>query len=382
MPKAIDRLLPTTMVGSYPRPLWFHQQLHGRDICDVFKLEEHAQAYDDATGAVIRDQERAGLDIVTDGQMYFDNYGGGIGSFVWYWYERLPGFFHSKMEHPLAVAGAVSESEAEALNDWGGTTTDGPVGRGPTRLAWIYKRARRQATRPLKVSVGAGPCNLPMHIYYDENGYYKDPKALSADLAPIFHAELTELVAAGARNIQLEDLGAWMPVQTGDSADSAWVVETINLTIDGIDATIGWHFCMGNAYGGPSEMFAGVLDRILPPLFESNVDQFVLDFAFHGMRDVSALRHLPADKEVAAGVIDVRNLDVETPAVVADRIRTVLELVPADRVTLTTDCGMKSLPRVTALEKLRSLVRGAEIVRAELEGRAPEPVAAVGGHAA
>jgi 5-methyltetrahydropteroyltriglutamate--homocysteine methyltransferase len=367
--KSIDKLLPVTMVGSYPRPLWFRQQLHGRDILDAFKLEEHTQAYDDATAAAIRDQERAGLDIVTDGQMYFDDYGGGIGSFVWYWYERLPGFFHSKMEHPLAVAGAVSASEAEALNDWGGTTTTGPVGPGPSRLAWIYKRAARLTDRPLKVSVGAGPCNLPMHLYYDDDSYYKDPKALGSDLAPIFNAELSELVAAGARHIQLEDLGAWMPVQTGDYGDSEWVVETIDRTIDGIDATIGWHFCMGNAYGGPSEMFAGVLDRILPPLFDSKVDQFVLDFAFHGMRDVKALRHLPADKEVAAGVIDVRNLDVETPATVAARIREVIAVVPADRVTLTTDCGMKSLPRVTALEKLRSLVRGADIVRTELEGR-------------
>jgi 5-methyltetrahydropteroyltriglutamate--homocysteine methyltransferase len=369
MTKAIDRLLPTTMVGSYPRPLWFHQQLDGRDIMDVFKQEEFTQAYDDATGSVIRDQERAGLDIVTDGQMYFDNYGGGIGSFVWYWYERLPGFFHSKMEHPLAVAGAVSPSEAEALNEWGGTTTTAKVGRGPTRLAWIYKRAARQTPKPLKVSVGAGPCNLPMHAYFDEDSYYKDFKSLGEDLAPIFHAELDDLVRAGASIIQLEDLGAWLPVQTGDYSDSEWVVETINRTVDGIDAHIGWHFCMGNAYGGPSEMFAGVLDRILPPLFESNVDEFVLDFAFHGMRDVSALRHLPADKGVAAGVIDVRNLDVEKPETVAERIRAVLEVVPADRVTLTTDCGMKALPRVTALEKLRSLVRGAEIVRAELEGR-------------
>jgi methionine synthase II (cobalamin-independent) len=363
-----QQLLPTTMVGSYPRPLWFRNQLHGRDILDTFKLEELAQAYDDATGAVIRDQERAGLDIVTDGQMYFDDYGGGIGSFVWYWYERLPGFVHSKMEHPLAVSGAVSSREAEALNQWGGTTTDGPVAPGPTRLAWIYRRAAQLTDRPIKVSVGAGPCNLPMHLYYDDTSYYKDPKTLGEDLAPIFRAELQELVAAGARHIQLEDLGAWMPVQSGDFDDSKWVAETINSVVEGIEARISWHFCMGNAYGGPSEMFAGILDQILPPLFDTHVDEFVLDFAYYGMRDVHALRHLPADKSVAAGVIDVRSIAVESPEEVADRIRTVLQFVPAERVTLTTDCGMKSLPRVVAFEKLRTLVRGAEIVRAELTG--------------
>lgn len=368
MRQVVDRLLPVTMVGSYPRPRWFHHQLLGRDILDAFKLEEHEQAFTDATAAVIRDQERAGLDIVTDGQMHYDEYGGGIGSFVWYWYERLPGFFPHKMEHPLVTSGIASPEEVDAMNNWGGTTTTGPIQPGPVRLANLYRRAARLTDKPLKVSVGAGPCNLPLHAYTGPEAHYHDVKSITEDLIPIFNAELKDLTTAGATFLQLEDLGAWLPVMTGDDSDSHWVADAINRTIEGVDAKFAWHFCLGNAYGNPSEMFAGVLDRILPPLFDSNVEQFVLDFSWREMADVVALKNLPEDKEVAAGVIDVRTLEVERPSKVAERVRKVLEHVPAERVYLTTDCGLHSLPRLTAQEKLRALVAGAEIVRSELTG--------------
>ena len=101
MPKKIvDTILPTTMVGSYPRPHWYHQQLLGRDVRVAFKEVAHEEAYHDATQAVIRDQEEAGLDIVTDGQMSYDDYVGVIGSFCWYMYERIGGFEPAREEHP------------------------------------------------------------------------------------------------------------------------------------------------------------------------------------------------------------------------------------------------------------------------------------------
>ena len=104
MPRKIaDTILPTTMVGSYPRPHWFDYQLLGKDVRVAFKHVDHAEAYEDATEVVIHDQEEAGLDIVTDGQMYYDDYVGVIGSFCWYMYERIPGFEHAKEEHPAAV---------------------------------------------------------------------------------------------------------------------------------------------------------------------------------------------------------------------------------------------------------------------------------------
>jgi 5-methyltetrahydropteroyltriglutamate--homocysteine methyltransferase len=366
MRKVVDTTLPVTMVGSYPRPLWFKHQLHGQDLLHALKLEEHAHAYEDATLCAIRDQEDAGLDVVTDGQMYFDDYGGSIGSFCWYWYERLPGFFHNKLKSPIAATANLNRFEHEVMNNWGGTTTDGKIGRGPTRLVELYEIARRHATKPLKVSVGAGPLNLSLHVWYSDDAYYRNQRDLVADLVPVFNAELKKLAAAGADFIQLEDLGAWIPITTGRDEDFAWVAETINRTVEGVDAKIAWHFCLGASYGNALEFFQGQLDKVLTNLWDVNVEQFVLDFALRGMRDVDVLARLPEDKEVAAGVIDVRVLHVETPEEVAERMRKVLEHVPPERVWFTTDCGMRVLPRLVAKEKLRSLVEGARIVLGEL----------------
>src|SRR5262245_3690637 len=187
----VDTILPTTMVGSYPRPKWFTYPLLGRDIRVAFKHVDHAEAFADATRASIHDQQEAGLDIVTDGQMCFDDYVGVIGSFCWYMYERLPGFAAAKEEHPSAVGAATRTKEIALLSDWGGVVNDGPVGPGPLRLADLYALARRFATRPLKVSVGAGPINLAWHVYFQ---HYKNPRDLSEALAPVFNAEMKGLV--------------------------------------------------------------------------------------------------------------------------------------------------------------------------------------------
>jgi 5-methyltetrahydropteroyltriglutamate--homocysteine methyltransferase len=352
------------MVGSYPRPSWFTYQLAGRDIWEAFKVSPHAEAFEDAVRAVLKDQERAGLDIVTDGQMWFDDYGGAIGSFVWYWYERLGGFARAKEAHPRF---AHLERLPEDARDWGGATVVDKVRPGPTRLAELFRIAQPNATRPIKFCVGAGPVNLGFHVYYEA---YRDQRELAYDLAPIFNAEMKALVAAGARYLQLEDLGAWVPVRSGNPRDFEWVVDVINRTVEGVDAVISWHFCYGNGWGNVSpHLFAGGdYGAILPHLANARVHQFVLDFAVREMRDVGVLKSLPAGKDVAVGVIDVRTLQIEKPEDVAARIRKVLEVVPAERVTLTTDCGMKALPRFVAYNKLRALVGGARIVRKELGG--------------
>lgn len=195
MRKIVDTILPTTMVGSYPRPHWFTQQLDGRDVRVAFKNVSHAEAFADATHAAIHDQETAGLDIVTDGQMCFDDYVGVIGSFCWYLYERIGGFEPAKEEHPSAVGAATLSKEIALLSDWSGVINNGPVKHGPIRLVDLYKIAARYAKKPIKVSVGAGPVNLAWHVYFQ---HYKDPRDLSYALAPIFNKGMKDLVAAGA----------------------------------------------------------------------------------------------------------------------------------------------------------------------------------------
>jgi 5-methyltetrahydropteroyltriglutamate--homocysteine methyltransferase len=362
----VDTVLPTTMVGSYPRPHWFRDQLNGRDVRVAFKSVDHAEAYEDATHVAITDQEEAGIDIVTDGQMTYDDYVGVIGSFCWYMYERIGGFEPAKEPHPSEIGAAVRTKEIELLADWGGVINDGPVTRGPIRLTDLYKVAARHASRPLKVSVGAGPVNLAWHVHFQ---HYKDAKEISYALAPIFNAEMKELVAAGANFLQIEDLGAWLPLFTGDEGDYAWIADVIAQCVDGVDAKIGWHFCFGNAWGNAlSGIFPTGYASVLPHFWDVPVEQFVLDFANREMVDIAFLRDLPGDKEVAVGVIDVRTMQIETPEHVAERIRKVLEVVPAERVHLTTDCGMRPLPRLVAKMKLKALADGAAIVRSELAG--------------
>jgi 5-methyltetrahydropteroyltriglutamate--homocysteine methyltransferase len=353
------------MVGSYPRPSWFGHQLEGRDILEAFKGIHHAEAFEDAVRVTLRDQEEAGLDLLTDGQMWFDDYGMGIGSFLWYWFERIGGFGREKLPHPAAAK--AKGRDVWALHEAGGVALEGPLARGPIRLAELYRLAQRHTERPIKACVGAGPVQLSTLVHF-RGGPIKDRYALSHALSEIFAAEIADLVAAGCRHVQLEDLGAWIPNLSGDK-DFAWVRDVVSRTLAGVSARRSWHFCLGNAWGNRMVgMTAGGYATVLPRYYDVDVDEFVLDFACREMEDAALLADLPRDKRVAVGVIDVRTLEIEAPEQVAERIRKVLRFVPAERVTLTTDCGMKQLPRYVAVEKLSALVRGARIVRRELEG--------------
>jgi len=361
----VDTILPTTMVGSYPRPQWFRQQLLGRDVRVAFKEVQHEEAYNDAVATIIRDQEEAGLDIVTDGNMWYDDYVGSIGAFCWYLYERIPGFEPAREPHPSFVNAEASFSKA-MFDDWGGVINSTAVKRGPIRWADLYTIAAKHATVPVKVSVGAGPVNLAWHAYFN---HYKNAKELSLALAPIFNAEMKELVAAGAKYLQIEDLGAWMPLFTGDKNDYTWIKDTIAQCCDGVKARIGWHFCFGNAWGNDllSGSFPEGYQTVLPNLFDTpGINEFVLDYANRNMAGIEFLKNLPKDKTVQVGVLDVRSNAIETPQTIAARIKKAIAAVGPERVVLSTDCGMKPLARMVAKMKLHSLGEAARMVRKEI----------------
>jgi 5-methyltetrahydropteroyltriglutamate--homocysteine methyltransferase len=362
---AAMRILPTTMVGSYPRPAWFTQQLAGRDVLEAFKVASHAEAFHDATRTVIKDQEDAGLDVLTDGQMWFDDYHMGIGSFLWYWLERTKGFSSEKLPHPARAK--AKGRDVWALDEAGGVAVDGEIARGPVRMALLYGWAQAHTERPIKACIGAGPVQLSTLAYF-RGGPIQDRYGLSRALADVFRAEIGEVVAAGCKHVQLEDLGAWMPHLSGEK-DYDWVNDIVDRTMAEIPAGVerAWHFCMGNAWGNKLEgLTAGGYREILPHYLAAKVDAYVLDFACREMADADLLRALPAEKRVHVGVIDVRTLEIEHPEQVAERIRKVLAHIEPERVTLTTDCGMKQLPRPCAIQKLRALAAGAAIVRREL----------------
>jgi methionine synthase II (cobalamin-independent) len=360
-----DLLLPTTMVGSYPRPRWFREQLAGRDVLEAFKDFEHHEAFVDATRAVLRDQEIAGLDVVTDGQMWFDDVHMGIGSFLWYWFERIGGFDPAMVTHRMLDR--ATGRDVFAMEEAGSARLTGPIEPGPLRMAYLWALAQASTERQVKAGVGAGPAQLSGLVHFVD-GPVKDRFELSAALAELFNAEMLELQDAGCSFIQYEDLGAWTPNLTGE-ADFAWVRDTVNQVMHGVHVHKAWHFCLGNAWGNRlGALVEGGYGRVLPHYFEVDVDEFVLDFACREMADAALLRDVPDEYRVGIGVIDVRTLEVEQPDQVADRIRTVLEYVGPERVTLTTDCGMKQLPRPVAMAKLRSLSAGAAAVRGELTG--------------
>ena len=162
-----------------------------------------------------------------------------------------------------------------------------------------------------------------------------------------------------------------MPLFTGSKDDYKWIREVVEQCCDGVDAKISWHFCYGNAWGNDllSGSFPEGYQTVLPYYFETKgIDEFVLDFANRDMAGIDFLKNLPQNKSVQIGVLDVRTNAIETPERVAARIRKVIAAVPADRVTLSTDCGMKPLSRYVAKAKLKALVDGAAIVRGELMG--------------
>jgi methionine synthase II (cobalamin-independent) len=254
------------------------------------------------------------------------------------------------------------------MDDWGGVINSGPVTHGPIRLVDLYKIAQQHSKVPVKVSVGAGPANLAWHVHFK---HYKNPKELSFALAPIFNKEMKDLVAAGAKYLQFEDLGPWMGLFTGNKDDFKWVRESVEMCCDGVDAKIGWHFCFGNAWGNDilSGTYPEGYQTVLPYLFgTAGIDEFVLDYANRDMAGVDFLKNLPANQGIQCGVLDIRTNAIESPAKVADRIRKVVRAVPADKVTLSTDCGMKPLARMVAKMKLNALAEGAAIVRKEVAG--------------
>jgi 5-methyltetrahydropteroyltriglutamate--homocysteine methyltransferase len=177
---------------------------------------------------------------------------------------------------------------------------------------------------------------------------------------------MKELVAAGATYLQFEDLGAWLPLFTGDKNDYTWIKDVVAQCCDGVAAKIGWHFCFGNAWGNDilSATYPEGYQTVLPHLFDTpGIDQFVLDYANRGMAGVEFLKNLPKDKDLQIGVVDVRTNAIETPQQIAARIKKVIAVVPADRVCLSTDCGMKPLARMVARMKLGALSEGAQMVR-------------------
>lgn len=339
-------LLPTTVVGSYPQPDWLVDRamlkahiVPRTRLKAVWRVEEPflEQAQDDATLLAIRDMERAGIDIVTDGEIRRESYSNRFAT-------ALEGI---DIDNP----GTVKTS--------GGLDTPVPrvVGRvrrmGPVEvrdLAFL----RANTTRRTKITL-PGPFTMARQA---QNDFYRDFDELVMDFAAVLNEEAHALEAAGADVIQLDD--PWL--RTDPDAARRVAVPAINRALQGLKVTTAVHLCFGYAAVVNSKPSGYAF---LPELADSTAAQISIEAAQPKL-DLGILADL-AGKIIILGVIDLGDPHIESAETVAARLRAALRHLPAERLIAAPDCGMKYLPRETAFGKLAALAAGAAIVRRELE---------------
>jgi 5-methyltetrahydropteroyltriglutamate--homocysteine methyltransferase len=204
-----------------------------------------------------------------------------------------------------------------------------------------------------------GPYSLSGRI---SDNAYKDKADLVRAIARRLNAEARALVAAGAELLQIDE-----PFLAGYPEEISLAVEAVNLVTKDVQASWGLHVCYGNRYARPT--WEGHYDFLFPSVLDTTIDQLVLEFARKGYDDLELLRRYGWDRSLGLGVIDVKSDDVEEPELVAARIRRALDIVPADRLMINPDCGLRHLPAETARAKLRAMTAGAALVRADLPTR-------------
>jgi 5-methyltetrahydropteroyltriglutamate--homocysteine methyltransferase len=334
--------LPTTVVGSYSVPEWLERlktEYYQRQISAAHLAEIHEVAIK----AAVKDQERAGIDIVSDGELRRDND-------IDYLLARIPGVQITQRAksdyydyYDAVVTAPLPELDKPEQPDLG--------------LAQDFAFIRALTDRPVKFSF-TGPFSLARRISV-RDGAYAGSGDLVRALARRLNAEARALTDAGARFLQIDE-----PFLAGYPEQAALAVEAVNIVTDGVPATWALHVCYGNRYARPS--WEGHYDFLFPAVIEARVDQLVLEFARKGLEDLRLIREYAWPAELGLGVIDVKSPTVETPELVAARIRRALEYVDPARLVINPDCGLRHLSPEVARQKLRAMVAGAAMVRSEL----------------
>jgi 5-methyltetrahydropteroyltriglutamate--homocysteine methyltransferase len=343
-------LFPTTLVGSYPQPDWLIDRATLSKVVpprararELWKVAPQflVEAQDDATLLAIRDQERAGIDIVTDGEVRRESYSNQFAT-------ALEGMDNDK---PAQVEGRTPGRLQTVPRVVGKLRRSGPI------LVRDAQFLRANTDRQIKVTL-PGPFTMTQQLL-DE--HYHDEAALAMDCAAAVNAEVKDLFAAGVDVVQLDEPF----LQARPEKARAFGLTAINRAVEGVTGTTALHLCFGYAVFVKSRPASGY--SFLPELEAAKVDQISIETA-QSKLDCSVLAGLPS-KTVILGVIDLLDQTVETPEQVAERIRKALPYVSAERIVVGPDCGMKYLPRATAFGKLKAMVAGAAIVRREAAGR-------------
>ena len=342
---AYNTLLPTSLVGSYAQPDWlidrkklagrFPPRVRARELWRV-PQEWLEEAQDDATLVAIRDQERAGLDIITDGEMRRESYSNRFATALEGVDIDNPGTALDRSGHPNPVprvTGKVRRMHAVEVRD--------------------VKFLRANTDRRIKITV-PGPFTMSQQA---QNDFYESEAEMALDYAAAVNEEIKDLFAAGADIVQIDE--PYMQARPAKARE--YGLDALNRALDGVAGETAVHICFGYA--------AIIHERpegysFLPEFAGCSCHAVSIETA-QSKLDCSVLATLP-DKKIILGVLDLSDPEVESAETVAERIRRALPYVSADRIVIAPDCGLKYLPRETAFGKMKAMADGAAIVRAEL----------------
>jgi 5-methyltetrahydropteroyltriglutamate--homocysteine methyltransferase len=333
-------VLATTVVGSYSVPEWLERlktDYYQRRISGEYLREIH----DVAIKAALKDQERSGVDIVSDGELRRDND-------VDYFLVKMPGveiphraktyyydYYDAFVRHPLPE--------------------ETPLG-----LAEDLRFTRDYTDQPVKFSF-TGPFSLSRRVH---NEAYQDPADLVMAFARVLNREARALAEAGAAVLQIDE-----PFLAGYPDQVALAVRAVNTVYEGVEGpTKALHVCYGNRYARP--VWEGHYEFLFPAVLEAQVDQLVLEFARKGYDDLELFKRYPSQLTLGLGVIDVKDPTPEPPDVVASRVRRALQVLPPDRLVINPDCGLRHVPTENARAKLRAMSQAAAAVRRDVLGHA------------
>jgi 5-methyltetrahydropteroyltriglutamate--homocysteine methyltransferase len=340
-------LLPTTLVGSLPQPEWLidRKKLAGRfpprvRAQELWRVSADLlpEALDDATASAIAAQEAAGIDILTDGEIRRESYSNRFATALSGLDLDNPGTALDRSGHPNPVPRVV-----------------GPIRRSsPVEVGDLeFLRANASPGKLIKITV-PGPFTMSQQA---QNDYYASGEELAMDYAVAVNEEIVALYAAGADVVQIDE----PYLEARHEAAREYGVAALNRALEGVKETTAVHICFGYAAIIHARPHAY---RFLAELAECTCDQISIETA-QSKLDLGVLRDLPG-KQIILGVLDLADPNVESAETVAARIRRALDVIEPERIIVAPDCGMKYLPRETAIGKLRAMVAGAEIVRSEL----------------
>jgi 5-methyltetrahydropteroyltriglutamate--homocysteine methyltransferase len=337
-------LLPTSVVGSHARPGWlyvFREATTGRELGSI----DIQEAGDDAVRLAILDQTEAGVDVVSDGEM-----------------RRTMGYYRGYMarfqnitpakEPPLRQLGPIHYDFIRRHDVVGPISA--PEGLG---IAAEFDFLKQRTSKPTKATC-AGPLNFARDC--NPVAHYKNTFDLAYDFARVINAELKTLAAAGADFIQVDE-----PSYVHLREEPEEMAKLFNATVEGVQAKVGLHICFGTHAGRP-RMSRRTYRQLFPKILEAKFDQLVLEFANRQMAEIELWKEFSVDREIGVGVVDVKAYEIETAEEVADRIRTAIKYIPAEKLWINPDCGMGQSPRWICVEKLKAMVAGARMVRKEL----------------